>query len=187
VRRLGSLIGILALLVVGLSTPGGQRVSAQEATPGACPTTTAEENAALITELDADLDAGQDGSDLFADDFVIHLASGEDIPGTSLNWRADRLADYPNLTVTQDLVVAQDDLVAIHAIFSGTQQGADERMGVPATGKDAEWASTVFFRIACGKIAEMWPVSDNLGLLMDLGVITEEELQSAESAATPTP
>ena len=161
-------------------------MSAQEATPAACPTTTEEENAALISQLDAALDAGQDGSAFFADDVVIHLASGEDVPGASFSWRPDLLADYPNLTLKEDLVVAQDDLVAVHVTFSGTQEGADERMGVPATGNDAEWASTVFFRIACGKITEMWPVSDNLGLLMDLGVITDEELQSAESMATPT-
>src|SRR4051812_45271997 len=113
-RRLGSLIGILALVLVGLSTSGGQRVRAQEATPAACPTTTEDENVALIHQLDTALDAGQDGSAFFAADYVIHLSSGQDVPGTSMTWRPDHLADYPNLTLTEDLVVAQDDLVAVH-------------------------------------------------------------------------
>jgi hypothetical protein len=42
------------------------------------------------------------------------------------------------------------------------------------------------FRLECGNLVELWAVFGNLGLLMDLGVITEEELQSAESMATPT-
>jgi hypothetical protein len=47
--------------------------------------------------------------------------------------------------------------------------------------------SAVFFRIECGKISEVWPVSDRLGQLRDLGVITEEELQSVDAMATPEP
>jgi hypothetical protein len=47
--------------------------------------------------------------------------------------------------------------------------------------------SAVFFRIECGKVSEVWPVSDRLGQLRDLGVITVEELQSADGVATPVP
>jgi hypothetical protein len=47
--------------------------------------------------------------------------------------------------------------------------------------------SAVFFRIACGKISEVRPVSDRLGQLRDLGVITEERLRGAAGVATPEP
>jgi hypothetical protein len=42
------------------------------------------------------------------------------------------------------------------------------------------------FRIECGKIAEIWTVADDLGRLQRLGVITPDELQSAEPVATPS-
>jgi hypothetical protein len=47
--------------------------------------------------------------------------------------------------------------------------------------------SAVFFRIECGKISEVWPVSDRLRQLRDLVMITEEELRSADGVATPVP
>jgi hypothetical protein len=47
--------------------------------------------------------------------------------------------------------------------------------------------SAVFFRIECGKISEVWPVSDRLRQLRDLGLIREEELHSADAMATPEP
>jgi hypothetical protein len=55
---------------------------------------------------------------------------------------------------------------------------------VAVTWQQADWVSAVFFRFDCGKIAEGWSISDNLGMLEDLGVITDEELQSAEPEAT---
>jgi hypothetical protein len=39
----------------------------------------------------------------------------------------------------------------------------------------------------CGRIAEVRPVIDRLGHLMDLGVITEDDLRSADAVATPEP
>jgi predicted ester cyclase len=179
---LSAIIGLFLVVAVSVQP----RAIAQEATPAACPTTTEEENVALITQLHEALDAGEDASSLFGAEHVIHVATGEDITNNSPTWLSDRLADYPDLTLTEDLAVAQDDLVAVYVTWSGTQEGADETMGVPATGQKAEWASTVIFRIECGKIVELWPVTDTLGLLMDLGVITEEELQNAEGMATPT-
>jgi hypothetical protein len=43
------------------------------------------------------------------------------------------------------------------------------------------------FRFACGKIAEIWAVADDLGRLQQLGIITAEELASTEAMATPAP
>ena len=98
----------------------------------------------------------------------------------------DRQADFPDLTLTTQVLLAQDDLVATYLTWNGTQEGAMEYLGAPATGQHADWAGIIINRIECGKIAELWAVQDQLDMLMDLGVITEEELQSAESMATPT-
>jgi hypothetical protein len=61
-----------------------------------------------------------------------------------------------------------------------------KELDIPA-GLTSDWVSAVFFRIECGKISEVWPVSDRLAQLRDLEVITEEELQSADAMATPQP
>ena len=66
------------------------------------------------------------------------------------------------------------------AVFFGNE------FDIPA-GLTSNWVSAVFFRIECGKISEVWPVSDRLRQLRDLGVIREEELRSADGVATPAP
>lgn len=42
------------------------------------------------------------------------------------------------------------------------------------TGADAAWRSAGFFRLKCGKIAEIWIVADTLGRLMTSGDVTAE-------------
>lgn len=71
--------------------------------------------------------------------------------------------------------------------WSGTHLDDNEQLGHPATGRAAEWASAVFYRVECGQITEFWSLDDHLGKYQDLEVITEEELRSAEGLATPTP
>jgi predicted ester cyclase len=182
----GGGIAVVFAIMLGLwSTLGVAR--AQDATPEACASTTEEENTALVTRLYTALDAGEDIAPLFAPEFVIHVpTTGEAMTTTTPTWLTDRQSDFPDLAVTLERIIAQDDLVSVYVAWSGTQQGADETLGVPATGQSAEWVGTAFFRIECGAIAEIWPVGDNLGLLMDLGVITADELQSATTMATPT-
>ena len=78
-------------------------------------------------------------------------------------------------------------MVASYQRSTGTQQGdVEDEQGVPATGLATEWVSMGIFRIECGKIAEIWSVADDLGRLQRLGVITDEELQSAAPLATPS-
>ena len=57
----------------------------------------------------------------------------------------------------------------------------------PGDPKTVEWVAMVNFRVECGQFAEVWSVADDLGRLRRLGVITAEELQSAEPVATPVP
>jgi predicted ester cyclase len=94
--------------------------------------------------------------------------------------------------MTVDLLVADGDTVAAYLSWSGTIQGeaamvSGHGVSIPEGQRDAEWVGAVFFHVECGKIAEVWPVIDRLGNLMDLGVITKEELQSADAIATPEP
>lgn len=66
--------------------------------------------------------------------------------------------------------------------FYGTQQG--EYSGLPPTNKDVIYSGINIFRIAEGKIAEAWDISDRLWLWQQLGVlpdIKEAIIQAKES------
>ena len=186
-----ALIGValaIALFVPLLPARG----VAQEATPAAdCPATTLEENKALVERWFAALSGGtsDDVADLAAADIVYHDPSPreESQTGGTEEWASDREQDYPDLQVTVEHVIAEDDMVASYQRYTGTQQGdIEDEQGVPATGLATEWVSMGIFRIECGKIAEIWAVADDLGRLQRLGVITDEELQSVAPQSTPS-
>jgi predicted ester cyclase len=101
-------------------------------------------------------------------------------------------ASFPDATMTVDLLVVEGDTVAAYVSWSGTLQGetamiSGHEVSIPEGQRDAEWVGAIFFRVECGKIAEVWPVIDRLGHLRDLGVIKDEDLQSADPIATPEP
>jgi steroid delta-isomerase-like uncharacterized protein len=165
---------------------------AQEATPAAdCTATTPEENKTLVDRWFVALSGGMadDVANLAAADIVYHDPSPreESQTGGTEEWASDREEDYPDLQVTVERVIAEGDMVASYQRYTGTQQGdVEDERGVPATGLATEWVSMGIFRIECGKIAEIWSVADDLGRLQRLGVITDEELQSAAPLATPS-
>ena len=82
-------------------------------------------------------------------------------------------AAFPDQRTTIDELVAEEDKVVLHATVSGTHQG--ELEGIPATGKSITQTSITIFRLANGKIAEGWYVSDHLKLMQQLGVIPAPE------------
>lgn len=181
---------VLAATLVGAVTMSRVPVAAQDATPAAeCVSTTPEENKATLEEFLPALFGGGDPSAFLSADFAYHDPSGdvEDDPGNedTTSWASSRREDYPDQKFTVDMIVAEGDTVAAYLSWTGTQKDDDEETGVPATGNQASWVSAAFFRFECGKIADVWTISDELGRLQDLGVITEEELQSAEPVATP--
>ena len=191
-------VSMLALMGVALSVAlfasfVPSRSVAQEATPTAdCPATTPDENKDLVRRWFAALsaDAGEDFAAIAAEDIVYHDPSPAEAAqtGGTEDWAGDRQQDYPDLTVTVEQTIAEGDVVASYQRYTGTQQGdIEEEMGVPATGLQTEWVSMGLFRIECGKIAEIWSVADDLGRLQRLGVISDQELQSIELVATPTP
>jgi steroid delta-isomerase-like uncharacterized protein len=186
-------LAVLGALTIGLLAPVPlARVAAQEATPTAeCPTTTPEENKAIVTQWFDALGSGnaEGVAALAADDIIYHDASpeAETQTGGAEDWADSRQTDYPDLTVTVDRLIAEGDLVASTQHYTGTQEGdTEDQQGLPATGVKVEWLGMANFRIECGKIAEIWTVADDLGRLERLGVITPDELQDAEPVATPS-
>ena len=74
---------------------------------------------------------------------------------------------FPDAKWTMGPMVANDDMVAFHATFTGTH--SNEYLGAEATGEDVEFTLTAMFRIEDGKIAERWGDAAMLDLLTPLG------------------
>jgi predicted ester cyclase len=169
--------------------------AAQETTPAGadCPTTTVDENKALVNQLYEAIGANDEAAmaALMAADLEYYTPSKGEREGSPEGFFQGQRANFPEATVTVDQLMAEGDMVAAYTSWTGAFQGDKavlfgNELDIPA-GSTSDWVSAVFFRIECGKISEVWPVSDRLGQLRDLGVITEEELQSVDAMATPEP
>lgn len=77
-------------------------------------------------------------------------------------------AAFPDLNVSVEQLVADDDNVAIAYTITGTHQG--DFLGVPATGRRIEARGMQIARFENGLIVERWGSSDQLGILQQIGV-----------------
>ena len=188
-----SAIPVLILVVTLLGPP---LAVAQEATPaaGECPAMTAEEDKALVTQFLEALNSGDEAAaaDLTAEDIEYYAPSKGEREGDAEGFLRGQRASFPDATMTIDLLVVEGETVAAYVSWSGTLQGetamiSGHEVSIPEDQRRAEWVGAVFFGVECGKIAEVRPVIDRLGHLMDLGVITSEEMQSADIVASPEP
>ena len=76
-------------------------------------------------------------------------------------------AAFPDLKVTAEHTVIDDDNIAIAYTFTGTHTGTF--MGVSATGQKIKARGVQIARFENGKIAERWGSSDELGILGQIG------------------
>jgi predicted ester cyclase len=80
-------------------------------------------------------------------------------------------AALPDLRVTLEDVIADDESVVVRWTSRGTHQG--ELAGIAPTGKQVEFSGITIVRFVEDKIAEAWISWDALGLLEQLGVVPE--------------
>ena len=66
-------------------------------------------------------------------------------------------------------IIAEGDKVAVRMTQSGTHTGTVR--GIPPTGKSFSVDYVHWFRLADGKVAEMWAVRDDLTRLQQLGLM----------------
>jgi steroid delta-isomerase-like uncharacterized protein len=76
------------------------------------------------------------------------------------------IAAFPDLHVSVDEVVQQNDRVAARVILEGTHKG--EFAGIPATGRKIKVANFAMYRVEAGKIAEVWSLTDLAQLRIQL-------------------
>jgi steroid delta-isomerase-like uncharacterized protein len=89
---------------------------------------------------------------------------------------------FPDLAITVEKQVAENDLVAVHWTARGSNTGSGN--GLPATGRAVEITGTTLFRLDDGRIAEEWTCANSLGLMKQLGLV---ETTTAAAAARKTP
>jgi steroid delta-isomerase-like uncharacterized protein len=90
-----------------------------------------------------------------------------------------RLA-FPDLKMNIDLIVAENDLVAVRWTATGTNSGTGN--GLPATGKSVKVSGQATFRLVDGKIAEEWATGDTLGIMRQLGLLPKATIPRMQAA-----
>lgn len=78
-------------------------------------------------------------------------------------------AAFSELRATIDDQIAEDDKVATRFTWQGTHTG--DFQGISPTGKHVEISAVSIERFDDGKIVERWFNQDDLGLMMQLGLI----------------
>lgn len=78
-------------------------------------------------------------------------------------------AAFPDLKITIESLVADEERVSVTGKMSGTNQGS--LMGAPPTGKSVSFAYMDMYAIAHGQIAEVWHVEDLAGMMRQLGML----------------
>ena len=122
--------------------------------------------------------------ELLAPEFVDHSAPPGVPPGregAKLFMTALRHA-FPDLHASVDDVIAEGDKVVQRTRARGTMKG--ELMGLPPSGKSASWEQIHILRFANGREVEHWAVSDQLGMLSQLGFL-DRAPQSRPAEADP--
>ncbi len=80
-------------------------------------------------------------------------------------------AGFPDLKVTVNKLIAEDDTVSGAVTTEGTHTG--EFMGIPATNKKMSMTEIHMIRFANGKMIEHWGIADAMTMMQQLGVIPE--------------
>lgn len=81
------------------------------------------------------------------------------------------LAAFPDLRVKNEDVIVEEDKVVLRWTAHGTHNG--QLMNIPATGKQVTLKGIDIVRIENGRIVERWGEFDALGMLSQLGVISQ--------------
>jgi predicted ester cyclase len=109
--------------------------------------------------------------EIFATDFVEHYAQ-PGVPPTREGFKQFAKAfktAFPDLTYSIDDAIESGDRIVHRLTASGTMKG--DFLGMPATGKRATWTEIHIGRVANGRLAEHWGLVDQLGMLVQLGVV----------------
>jgi len=122
------------------------------------------ENLRLLGKYSAAMDSGDTNAvyEFWAPDFVSHVTTrvapervGSDVRGDEQYWWEQARNAFPDMTVTVNLLIEQDDLVVSNWTVKGTHTGT-AFYDVPPSGETVEINGTAILRIRDGQIVEHW-------------------------------
>lgn len=121
--------------------------------------------------------------DLMAVSFVEHAPApfSNEPPGEVNGPQAMRetcrwlLDQFPDLTMTVDMVISEGDMSAALVWAEGTNTGKLNGF-LPPSGRRFRYASTHWFRVRDGQLCEHWATRDDLSAMLQLGVVTPPRL-----------
>lgn len=129
---------------------------------------TPEEHKAIVRRFFDDVWNGQKlevVDDVFA---ATVLLNGQPVPREAIKQLvAARRVAFPDIQVVVEDQVAEGDKVSTRRTWQATHRGPYR--GITATGRRVKWTQISIVRLAQGRIVEDWPVSDELGILQQLG------------------
>ncbi len=109
--------------------------------------------------------------EIFATDFVEHTTQPGVAP-TRAGFKQTAMAlktAFPDLHYVIEDSIESGDRIVHRLTASGTMKA--DFMGMTATGKRATWTEFHMGRIANGRLAEHWGLVDQLGMLVQLGIV----------------
>jgi predicted ester cyclase len=107
--------------------------------------------------------------DIYAPDSTLHAPNGsKTLPFHPTCWRDSVFPEihdsFPDLELTIDHIIAEDDLVAVHYAAHGTFENDTHTPSdnpLPATGEEETWDGLTLYRFEDGRIVEVWWYWDN--------------------------
>jgi predicted ester cyclase len=116
--------------------------------------------------------------EIMAEDFVEHgvapfaqtargRVNGPQAMRATAEWL---LAQFPDLHMTIEAIIAEGDTVAVRILSEGTNLGSINGV-VPPTGKRFSARQSHWFRVADDKLVEHWATREDLPAMLQLGII----------------
>lgn len=129
-----------------------------------------EANKNIVRRFLAEMDNGNFAifKELLSPDLVVHFPGARlDREQTEATARIFYVA-FPDFSHTVEELLAFDDKVVLRATDRGTHRG--DFPGIPATDRSVAFGVITIYRIADGRITEVWEQADLLGMMRQLGV-----------------
>ncbi len=134
------------------------------------PTTTRlETNKAIVRDYYTELDRGnlEIMDEVLAPDLTFHFPGSPPMDRqATMDFVKGAYSAFPDLQHTIEDLIAEDDRVVLRVTNRATHKG--EFLGLPGTGKQVTITAIAIFRMADGKMAEIWEEADLAGLTQQI-------------------
>jgi predicted ester cyclase len=110
--------------------------------------------------------------EIFATNFVNHSpAAGTTPDREGIKKYITKLhTAFPDYHNTIEDLIAEGDSVVVRVMCRGTHRG--EFMGISPTGRQGNVTFITILRFAGDRVVERWNITDNLGMMQQLGVVS---------------